>query len=388
MQRIKGLDGLRAIAFLLVFFFHAHYGYFGWIGVQLFFVLSGFLITGILIDMKALLPRGSYFIKFYGRRFLRIFPLYYLYLLLASLVASYLLSQHIRKSYIELFWKQVPYAFTYVYNFFMATSLYERASQFVTHMWSLALEEQFYILWPLVIFLTPLKNMKRVFLWVIYLAPIFRLGTFLFYQYQPWFEILRQDPTTAVYVLPFTQFDSFAFGALLTVLTSVPRAKQQFFVILVALPILGMLTDYLTTGIWNVDNGFGLPLALPNAYKPVWGYSLLNYLFMLLVYGVAREGWFMRLLDHPWMRHLGKISYGLYVYHYAILWLLTLVILPNLNRDVVNIVALGLTIVLASLSFEFFERPIMDLKDRWFSFHNQKAVPQPAPVIPAQSSDS
>jgi peptidoglycan/LPS O-acetylase OafA/YrhL len=387
MQRIQGLDGLRAIAFLLVFFFHAHYGYFGWVGVQLFFVLSGFLITRILLDMKAALPKGRFFIKFYGRRFLRIFPLYYLYLLIASLVASYLLSQHIRKSYMELFWDQVPYALAYIYNFFMATSLYERASQFVTHMWSLALEEQFYIFWPMVIFLAPLKNIKKAFLAVIFLAPVFRLATYLFYQYQPWFEILRQEPTTAVYVLPFSQFDSFAFGALLTVLPRIPRAKTQFFILLVGLPLLGMLTDFLTTGVWNVDNGFGLPLALPNAYKSVWGYSLLNYLFMLLIYGVAREGWFLGLLEHPWMRYLGKISYGLYVYHYAILWLLSFVLLPESNDHLTTIIALILIILIASLSFHAFEKPVMDLKDRWFNYSSQASDTSAASIVPIQSGD-
>ena len=77
---IPGLDGLRAIAFILVFGIHTDYLGFGWTGVQLFFVLSGFLITGILLDMKADLPSKGYFVKFYGRRFLRIFPLYYFYL--------------------------------------------------------------------------------------------------------------------------------------------------------------------------------------------------------------------------------------------------------------------------------------------------------------------
>ena len=77
---IAGLDGLRAVAFLIVFFFHTRNLPFGWLGVQLFFVLSGFLITDILLRMKEKLPRGDFFKKFYGRRFLRIFPLYYFYL--------------------------------------------------------------------------------------------------------------------------------------------------------------------------------------------------------------------------------------------------------------------------------------------------------------------
>jgi hypothetical protein len=70
---IPGLDGIRAIAFLLVFSLHTDYIYIGWVGVQLFFVLSGFLITNILLRMKDSLSAGDYFKKFYGRRFLLIF---------------------------------------------------------------------------------------------------------------------------------------------------------------------------------------------------------------------------------------------------------------------------------------------------------------------------
>ncbi len=93
---IPGLDGLRAIAFLLVFAVHTDYLNFGWAGVQLFFVLSGFLITGILLEMKDALPSGAYFIRFYGRRFLRIFPLYYFYLFLMAVVTSHLLPASVR----------------------------------------------------------------------------------------------------------------------------------------------------------------------------------------------------------------------------------------------------------------------------------------------------
>jgi peptidoglycan/LPS O-acetylase OafA/YrhL len=366
MNHIKGLDGLRAIAFLLVFFFHAHFGYFGWVGVQLFFVLSGFLITGILLDMKRSLPTAGYFIKFYGRRFLRIFPLYYLYLFLVAQVATYLLEHKIRRHYMEMFWEQFPYALAYVYNFFMATSKFVLTSQFVTHLWSLAVEEQFYILWPLVIFLTPNKHLRKVFLGAIGLAALFRLGVMIFYQLAP-YQILG-DADTAIYALPFSHLDAFACGALITLGISLPKAKKQFLVLLFAFPALGMLTDYLTTGQWNVNDGFGLPLLLSNACKPVWGYSILNYLFMLLIYGVVREGWFTRLLEHPWMRHLGKISYGLYVYHYAILWLLTEVIFQDMGMLTGALIALLLTILTASVSFYLIEKPITDLKDRWFPF--------------------
>jgi peptidoglycan/LPS O-acetylase OafA/YrhL len=383
MQRIRGLDGLRAVAFFLVFFFHAHYGYFGWVGVQLFFVLSGFLITGLLLDMKGRFAGWTYFVKFYGRRFLRIFPLYYVYLLLISLLASYLLSTHIRASYMRLFYTQLPYAIGYVYNFFMATSRFTQTSQFLTHLWSLAGEEQFYILWPMVVLLTPARALKKVFLLAIAFAPLFRLAVLLFYQNQPWFDLLRQDPNTAVYALPLSHLDAFAFGALLTVVPRIPKARPQFFALLAILPALGMLTDYLTTGKWNDLYGFGLPLLLPHAYKPVWGYSLLNYLFMLLIYGVARERWFEPLLEHPWMRYLGKISYGLYVYHYAVLWLFSFVILPDVHPLIITAVSLAVIVLIASLSFRFLEKPITDLKDRWFSVDRFEKTPAetPEPVI-------
>ncbi len=366
-MRIKGLDGLRAIAFFLVFLFHANFGYFGWVGVQLFFVLSGFLITGILLEMKQSLPMSAYFVKFYGRRFLRIFPLYYLYLFLIAQVAAYFLAQHIRTKYMLLFHDQYPYALVYVYNFFMATSKFVQTSQFLTHLWSLAVEEQFYIVWPLIIFLTPARHLKKVFLFAIAFAPLFRLGVLLFYQ-QNLFEILRQDPNTAIYALPFSHLDAFAFGALLTVVANIPAAKKQFWILLLALPMIGMLTDYLTTGQWNTNNGLGFPLLLPNAYKAVWGYSALDYLFMLAIYGVARQGWWTRLLEHPAMRYLGKISYGLYVYHYSILWVILSVLLPDVNRIIGALLAFVLTVLVASLSYYAFEKPITDLKDRWFAF--------------------
>lgn len=376
MKYIKGLDGLRGIAFLLVFLFHAHFGYFGWVGVQLFFVLSGFLITGILLDMKRALPTAGYFIKFYGRRFLRIFPLYYAYLFLIAQVAAYLFTHKIRRPYIELFWDQYPYALVYAYNFFMATSKFTQTSQFLTHLWSLAVEEQFYILWPLVIFLTPFKHLRKVFVAAIGLAPLFRLGLLLFYQATP-FEILG-DANTAIYALPFSHLDAFAFGALINLGISIPQARRQFIILLVAFPALGMLTDFLSTGQWNADNGFGLPLLMPNAGKPVWGYSLLNYLFMLLIYGVVREGWFTRLLEQRWLQYLGRVSYGLYVYHYGIYWLVTEIFFPGIGLVPGALIALPLTILIASLSFHLFEKPITDLKDRWFPF---KPLPKAAPNL-------
>lgn len=156
---IRGLDGIRFIAFLLIFLCHAGYLKFGWMGVQLFFVLSGFLITRILTDMRGYSWK-EYFYKFYGRRFLRIFPLYYFYLTVvfffALFVTVVLKNTHVEK--LNLFFKQIPYAASYTYDFFHASSSYEH-TQLLSHFWSLSIEEQFYLIWPFLIFsINPKKN--------------------------------------------------------------------------------------------------------------------------------------------------------------------------------------------------------------------------------------
>jgi len=127
---IPGLDGLRAIAYLLAFFFHTDYLNVGWVGVQFFFVLSGFLITGILLDMKKSISMWAYFIKFYGRRFLRIFPVYYFYLFLMGLLISWLISINYRPGYMKVFNEQSKYAIFYVYNFFF-TTIYHKSAFFI-----------------------------------------------------------------------------------------------------------------------------------------------------------------------------------------------------------------------------------------------------------------
>ncbi len=162
---VKGLDGLRAVAFLLVFLFHCKYLAGGWVGMQLFFVLSGFLITGILVRQRE--SEGSargFFFNFYGRRVLRIFPVYHAYLLLAGLVIGVLGDfLQLRPDRFVDYGEQLPYALTYVYDFYHASSAYEH-SHLLTPFWSLSVEEQFYLLWPLLIHLTPPKRVKTM-LW-------------------------------------------------------------------------------------------------------------------------------------------------------------------------------------------------------------------------------
>jgi peptidoglycan/LPS O-acetylase OafA/YrhL len=367
---VPGLDGLRAVAFLIVFFFHTRNLPFGWMGVQLFFVLSGFLITDILLRMKEKLPQREFFIKFYGRRFLRIFPLYYFYLILLAALIFLLPALNLGTLNVELgrgFLNQIWVAAVYLYDFFHASAFFER-SRFFTHLWSLSVEEQFYLLWPLLIFLVPREKFKQLCLTAIGLGFLFRLGITLIYRAEA-FSFLLNDPQQAVNVLPFSHLDAFAFGAYISRF-EIPRPRLQLLLLAIFVPALGLLTDFLSKGV-VVASSLGYDLPMTGFYKEVWGYTLLNYLFAVLIYCVARTDFLTGILDGALLRYLGKISYGLYVYHYGIIALAVAIFreyeLPySVRSPQMFIVTMGATVLIATLSFYLLEKPIIDLKDRLF----------------------
>ena len=366
---IPGLDGIRAVAFLIVFLFHTRHLPFGWMGVQLFFVLSGFLITDILLRMKEKLPRRAFFTKFYGRRFLRIFPPYYFYLLLVGALILLLPSLNLRALNAELgerFLKQIWVALFYVYDFFHATAFYER-SRFFTHLWSLSVEEQFYLLWPLLIYLTPREKFKQLCFTAVGLGFILRLGISFMYRAQL-SPFLSTDVGQSVNVLPFSHIDAFALGAYISRF-ELPRPRLQLLTLAVIVPAIGLLTDYITKGTLSTSLGYDLPMT--SFYKEVWGYSLLNYLFAVLIYCVARANFLAAILESAPLRYLGKISYGLYVYHYGIIAVCIALVRKydlgySLRSPQMFLMAFGSSLLMASLSFHLLEKPIIDLKDKFF----------------------
>jgi peptidoglycan/LPS O-acetylase OafA/YrhL len=370
---IPGLDGIRGIAFLLVFFLHTDYIYIGWVGVQLFFVLSGFLITDILLRMKDTFNAGDFFKKFYGRRFLRIFPLYYFYLLIMFIVTSVLIYYQYRIHYMERFQDQLPYALAYVYNFFNASSAYQGESWLVGHLWSLSVEEQFYIIWPLLIFLTPKRHLKKLFIAAIIAGPLFRLAVTVLFKY---FEVPFLYPNYAIvtYALPFSHLDAFGFGAFITRF-EFPKARQQLLVLLLLLPFIGFATTWYSTGGFGTSTAFGFEYPLGGDLKQVWGYSYINYTFALLIFLVIREKLFLRILDNKFLSYLGKISYGLYIYHFAIIWFVRRIrdldISEPIAKPLTFVISAVLVYFVASISYKYFEKPILDLKDRYFPLQTE-----------------
>lgn len=371
---IPGLDGLRAIAFLLVLGIHTSKLDFGWTGVQLFFVLSGFLLTGILLRMKESLPGRQYFYKFYGRRFLRIFPLYFFYLFILAaavrmqdLISWGLLKEEIQKS----IQPQLLYASFYLFDFVHASALFQN-TRFLSHLWSLSVEEQFYICWPLILFLTPGKKIKPLFLSMIAAGPILRLLTFIVYN-NHLLPSLLNNPYLAVYVLPFSHIDAFAMGAYIACF-ELPSRRRQLAILISIVPLAGFVTQYLSAGEIKLDT-FGYEFMMSTGYKFIWGYSVLNYFFALIIQEIHRSKFFTNILDHFSLNYLGKISYGMYVYHLPVIWFLLALQLEYQDRLRVNFhlgqtrtyfLVLLVTVMIASLSFHLFEKPINNLKDRFF----------------------
>ncbi len=369
---IPGLDGLRAIAFLMIFGFHTDYLPFGWMGVQMFFVVSGYLITGILLRMKAKLPAGEYFLKFYGRRFFRIFPLYYFYLLLIFGVATWFISISYKQKMMQAAIDQLGYAVLYVYNFYSAYQGFN-SSPFLDHLWSLSVEEQFYIFWPLLIFFVNEKHLKKLFLAGIIAGPVLRIAVFLVYQ-TGYIESFRDPIFLPLYTLPFSYVDAFALGAYITRFP-IPNARKQLAYLSVALPLLGFATQFAANGKFETFLTLGYQDSLPDAYQYLWAYTLLNYWFAVLIYCVVHEKLFVRFLDWSPLQYLGRISYGLYIFHFPIVyffpvnWFVDQIqqagILAELTPLLILVSYFVCTAAIASLSYYILEKPFLKLKDKY-----------------------
>ena len=221
---IPALDGLRGIAILLVLAHHfTYYGGFrprllvdklfylatmaGWSGVDLFFVLSGFLITGILYDTKG---TECYFRNFYIRRCLRIFPLYYGVLVLSFVVFPRVVISEPSSASSQSLLADQSWYWTYLINVKIALEGWPKVN-FIAHFWSLAVEEQFYFVWPLLVFLWRRETLVKVCVACVVVALGLRIG----------FAFIGQD--LPAYVLLPSRMDALAIGGLLALLARDPR---------------------------------------------------------------------------------------------------------------------------------------------------------------------
>lgn len=360
---IRSLDGVRGLAILLVLLFHAGLVGFGWMGVQLFFVLSGFLITRILWKERlAASSLGYKFGKFWTRRSLRIFPLYFTYLIAVGVL---FLLTHFPSSYPRF----APYLFTYTYNYTRTLPYYDGQPLF-SQLWSLCVEEQFYIVWPLVVLVCPAKVVRVVMVFGVLAAPLVR------YLLVRHYSSAGLPPVTvgdAVYRHTLSHMDAFFLGGIIPVLSlpaRVRRASVWFVSLLVVAVALGLLTW--TMPYETVD---GQPLqgfyaqGVLDYGMPVWCYTVIDLVFASLLLLVVTSG--SRFFSMGWLVRIGQVSYGIYVFHLAIWWYVGERFVVTHHGGMLLRLALFVPYLLvvwgvAEVSFRFYESKFTRLKDKWF----------------------
>jgi peptidoglycan/LPS O-acetylase OafA/YrhL len=364
------LDALRAFAVLAVLAFHYVPGVsaslqLGPIGVRLFFVLSGFLITGILLDCRRAVDDGHVspwlaLRSFYARRFLRIFPLFYFVLIATALLDI----PRVRETF---FWHA-----SFLSNLYF--SLTGEWAGPTSHFWSLAVEEQFYLFWPWVILFTPRRRLLRVVLCVIVAAPVFRLlGT------------LYGPNLIAPFILPFGCLDTLGAGALLAILSDAPvgfavwRQRMTRAGLWVGGPLMAavLVADYYG----RMGLFVAVAIDIATALLSVW-------LIARAAEGFGgRAG---RALEFKPLLHIGMVSYGLYVYHNFMPYLVPY----ELLRLVPYIYGLGpallwtiCAVTIASFSWAAFESPLNSFK-RYFPYSGKTAPMRVKATVPSQTSDA
>jgi peptidoglycan/LPS O-acetylase OafA/YrhL len=354
LQYVRQLDGLRAVAVSIVLFHHwipqtyQPVNHLGRLGVLLFFVLSGFLITGILLQCRELVQsgvesRGFELKQFYVRRFLRIFPVYY-----TILIIGWLLNTHVIRE--TMLWHV-----TYLSNVYLAMRGDWHGS--ISHLWSLAVEEQFYLFWPALILFLPSRLMLRTIVGLILVAPLFRgIGS-----------LLGLNPVAA-WVLGPACLDTLGMGALLALVRHSPeqipvslRNKSGW------LPWIGLILLGGTVAEGQVNGDTPLYLALYDSGAALVAVSLVAKA------SLGIPGNLGTVLEWRPIAYLGKISYGVYLLHLFVSSAINRVVHqwvdPHDPRYAIPLIIgyLVTTVALASLSWRFLEAPLNELK-RFFPY--------------------
>ena len=336
-RHLPALDGIRMVAVMLVLIGHTYPGVPPGLGVSAFFVLSGFLITWLLLieyDVTGDISLGH----FYARRALRIFPAYYVYLLISFAIDSYLGDTHSRSAMMS--------ALYYGVNYFNAFNGHPSTS--VAHAWSLAVEEQFYLVWPLLFLALCSGGRKRLIRGLVSIIVLVAL-----WRCVAWFRLGMGE--AYVYNAFDTRFDTLAVGCLMAALLQSPSIVARAGVLarywwLPIITVVLLLSSY--RGIssdWHYGVGFTVDALL---------------LAVLLVQFLQLSGthpW--RWLDDARVRYLGRISYPMYLYHGWGMAIGRRVPIGHTNAKF----AFGVlaTVGLATGSYYVIERPFLRLKARF-----------------------
>jgi peptidoglycan/LPS O-acetylase OafA/YrhL len=369
---IPALDGVRGIAVMMVLLLHftiltpataaervvAGAAGSGWLGVDLFFVLSGFLITGILLETR---DRPGYFRNFFARRTLRIFPLYFAYIAAIFIVLpAFKASVASEPQAANRVW-----VWTYLANVLMARGGWEAMPSHTTHLWSLAVEEQFYLVWPLVVWALSPKRLAQACLAMIVGAVAVRLAF-----------VLSWGAPAAYTMLP-ARMDTLALGALLALAVRrradvLPRRPATT----LAFAGAALLTPTVVAALRSGEGAFP-PLFLPMQLAGYTGGALLAGALVLVAARGTAPSWLQGFLTNAALRRIGAYSYGMYVLHVPLRDLLRSQYgsapLPRIAESqlpaqlLIYAIGIGVTFVVSAASWHLFEVHFIRLKDRFTS---------------------
>lgn len=354
---IKELDGLRGVAIVLVLIHHfwPSTGYWsrfedvarlGWIGVDLFFVISGFLITGILLETAG---KDGYYRNFYARRALRIFPLYYLFLAFVYTTIPFFQDGNYWQTSLVTGSGSPLWYICYLGNVREAL-LGKSPAYYLAPLWSLAIEEQFYLSFPLLVASLSRRGLATVLWMIVFFAPIFRFATIRLY---PPNDLIQ-------YVSTFSRADEIALGCLLAVWfrssqEMLPRASATAFVLLM-LAVLSVTFHFS----W-------LDRALPFCRSA--GYSLTGFAAFAVVLWVMQNRGSLAtgVFRFRPLCFVGMICYGIYLLHRPAETCLSVVLwLFNIDCDPGSLYLLGAkfaaAVLLATASWYVVEKPFLRLK--------------------------
>jgi len=313
-NRVKELDGLRGIAVLLVMAIHLfkRAAYFtehpvlkrltyitsvGWIGVDIFFTLSGFLITSILLKAK---NEEHYFKNFYIRRILRIFPLYY-----AAIVLVLLFVPKLEPEFTQNLGRILPLMLLYQQNWAPLINGFH-ITKYLSITWSLAIEEQFYFIWPFIVYKLNREQLMKVGVRYIAFSLILRvLGTIF------WPDL--GQASAFFYYSTFARFEEMLFGGLLAVFLTYDGAQQKVyrFSMTVFIASLSVFTALCLLSLPGLPQPSSIPLM-------IGGYTSIA-LFSVGLIGVfithPPQNILRRFFQNPILTFFGKYSYSMYLFH-------------------------------------------------------------------------
>ncbi len=347
IDRVPELDGVRGLAALGVLLAHLPEVVYvpalkhprellGWFSVDVFFVLSGFLITRILLDdRKNGVPLGFFLM----RRFLRILPLYY-FVILIALVWNTIAG----RPSTDVFWASV-----YLSNYYFAWSL---QPSMLGHTWSLCVEEHFYILWPLVVYGLSRVWSRRVALYGI--VPLALVSAWFFIEYTD-----DRHVWNWVYKTTTCRAASLALGALWAYHELWIRRNSRAALLLAAgLFIFGFAI--LVGRLKLIDDDWRIMAQL------IFFACLSGAVVMTVITTTGSRAILARVLRGKFLCWVGKISYGVYLYHMLVYYAFGLNAETSASRArLLTPLAVACTFAVAWASFAFFERPILKLQDRF-----------------------